>query len=69
MKKFAKIKFWSFLVFGFGFLLLGAYLFVSGKGSPGMVKAMIIVGAGQLIIFYVLLFTLYREKLKEKFKK
>jgi hypothetical protein len=69
MNTFAKIKFWSFLVFGILFLLLGVYLFASGKGSPGMNKSMIIVGTGQLVIFYVLLFILYREKLREKLKK
>lgn len=65
MKKFAKIKFWSFAVFGTLFLILGTYFFVSGKSSEGTAKVLIIAGIGQLIIFYGLLFYLYKGKLKD----
>lgn len=66
IKKIGNIKLWSFLVFGFLFLIFGVYLLVSGKGSPGMIKAMVVAGTGQLVIFYVLFFLLYRERLKKK---
>lgn len=60
------IKLWSFLVFGFLFLLFGVYLFASGHDSPGTIQAMIIAGMGQLVIFYILLFTWYRKDEKKK---
>lgn len=66
MKKFATIKLWSLLVFGFLFLLYGVYLFASGNDYPGTVKAMIIAGMGQLVLFYILLFTWYRKGEKKK---
>ncbi|MEE4248429.1 MAG: hypothetical protein V2I33_23855, partial [Kangiellaceae bacterium] len=60
MKRLAKIKFWSFAIFGTIFLILGTYLFVSGKSSEGTAKVLIIAGIGQLVIFYGLLFYLYK---------
>ncbi len=68
MKIYTQIKLWSFLVFGLIFLFLGVYFFVNGRSTPGVVKAMIITGAGQLIIFNILFFALNWEKLKKRFR-
>lgn len=65
MKKFAKWKFWSLLGFGLAFLLLAAYLFATGRGSSSLAQLSLLAGAGQLIIFNILLFYLYKGKLKE----
>lgn len=65
MKTFAKIKFWSFGIFGTLFVVLGSYFFVSGNSSEGTAKTLMIVGIGQLVIFYGLLFYLYKGKIKE----
>lgn len=65
MKKLAKWKFWSFLVFGLAFIFLAAWLFATGRGSSSMAKLSLLAGTGQLIIFNVLLFYLYKGKLKE----
>lgn len=69
MKTIAKLKFWSFLIFGILFLLAGIFFFVSGKTSLGTAKVLMISGVGQLIIFYGLLFYLYNGKLKDAIKK
>ncbi|QMU64328.1 MAG: hypothetical protein GKR88_08540 [Flavobacteriaceae bacterium] len=65
MKTFAKLKFWSFLIFGILFLFAGIFFFVSGKSSEGTANVLMIAGIGQLIIFYGLLFYLYKGKLKD----
>ena len=65
MKKLAKWKFWSFLGFGLAFLLLGAYLMATGRGSSSLANLSLLAGAGQLIIFTVLLFYIYKGKLSE----
>ena len=65
MKVLAKLKFWSFLVFGILFLLAGIFFFVSGKSSVTTAKTLMIAGVGQLIVFYGLLFYLYKGKLKD----
>ena len=68
MKTIAKLKFWSFLIFGMLFLLVGIFFFVSGKASEGTAKVLMIAGVGQLIIFYGLLFYLYKGKLNNAVK-
>lgn len=65
MKKLAKWKFWSFLGFGLAFIFLAAFLFATGRGSTSLAKLSLLAGAGQLIIFNVLLFYLYKGKLSE----
>jgi len=69
MKLFVKLKFWSYLVFGIIFLLLGVILFSAGKASNGVVAAMVIAGTGQLIIFTTLLFIYYGKHISQKLKK
>lgn len=51
MKTLAKLKFWSYLIFGLLFLLAGIFFFVSGKASEGIAKILMIAGVGQLAIF------------------
>lgn len=65
MKKFAKWKFWSFLVFGLLFLFAAAYLYASGRGESSLALFSLLAGAGQLIIFTVLLFYLYKGKIRD----
>jgi len=65
MKKLAKWKFWSFLGFGLAFIFLAAYLFATGRGSSSLANLSLIAGAGQLVIFTILLFYLYKGKLRE----
>jgi high-affinity Fe2+/Pb2+ permease len=65
MKKLAKWKFWSFLVFGLAFIFFGAFLFATGRGSSSLAEFSLLAGTGQLVIFTVLLFYLYKGKLKE----
>lgn len=65
MKKLAKWKFWSLLVFGIGFIFLAAFLFATGRGDTSLAKLAMLAGAGQLIFFNILLFYLYKGKLKE----
>ena len=69
MKTFAKIKFWSLLGFGMLFLTLGTYFSISGRASQGATEALLMAGIGQLAIFYILLFYLYKDKLKAFIKK
>lgn len=66
MKTLAKLKFWSFLIFGLLFLFAGIFFFVSGKASEGIAEVLMIAGVGQLVIFYALLFYLYKGKLKNE---
>jgi hypothetical protein len=68
MKTLAKLKFWSFLIFGLLFLFLGIFFFVSGKASEGTANVLMIAGSGQLIVFYCILFYLYKGKLKDALK-
>ena len=68
MKKFALLKFWSLLVFGFAFLLLAAFLFATGRGESSAANLSLIAGSGQLLIFTILLFYLYKGKLKSAIK-
>lgn len=65
MKKLAKWKFWSFLVFGILFIFLAAYLYATGRGSGSLAHLSLLAGIGQLIIFNVLLFYLYRGKIRD----
>ncbi|MFC2129153.1 hypothetical protein ACFLQX_00060 [Bacteroidota bacterium] len=64
MKTLAKIKFWSLLGFGLFFLFTGTFLLVTKRASQGAIEALLIAGMGQLVIFYILLFILYKGKLK-----
>jgi hypothetical protein len=65
MKTFAKIKFWSLLGAGMLFLYLGTFFFITGRASQGAIEALFIAGLGQLTIFYILLFLLFKDKLKK----
>jgi len=65
MKTLAKWKFWSLLGFGLAFIFLAAYLFATGRGSSSLAELSLIAGAGQLVIFTILLFYLYKGKLRE----
>lgn len=69
MKTFAKIKFWSLLVFGLFFLFIGVFLFVTQGASEGAIQGFLLAGIGQLVIFYILLFYLYKGKLKNARRK
>jgi len=64
MKIYAKIKFWSFLVVGVVCIFFGAYLFPFGPDKRPWAELLLLVGAGQLIIFAVLFFLRYRRKSK-----
>ncbi len=65
MKKLAKWKLWSFLVFGLLFLLAAAFLYATGRGDSSLAHLSLLAGIGQLLIFTVLLFYLYKGKIKE----
>jgi len=65
MKNLAKWKFWSFLGFGLAFIFLAAYLYATGRGSTSLATLSLLAGAGQLVIFNILLFYLYKGKLSE----
>jgi hypothetical protein len=65
MKKLAKWKFWSLLGFGLAFIFFGAYLLVTGRGSSSLAELSLLAGTGQLVIFTILLFYLYKGKLRE----
>jgi hypothetical protein len=65
MKKFAKLKFWSFLVFGLLFLFAAAFLYATGRGESSLADFSLLAGLGSLIIFTVILFYLYKGKIKE----
>ncbi len=69
MKTFAKIKLFSFLVFGLLFLVIGISMHISGKWLPGSVMAFILAGTGQIVIFNVLFFILYKDRIRERLKK
>ena len=64
MKKLAKIKFWSLLFTGIFLLLLGSFLFVSKSASEASIALILIAGVVQLIIFYCILFYLYKGKIR-----
>jgi ABC-type antimicrobial peptide transport system permease subunit len=65
MNTYAKVKFWSFLVVGVVCIFFGAYLFPYGPDKRPWAELLLLVGAGQLIIFAVLYFLRYRKKSKE----
>jgi hypothetical protein len=60
-----KIKFWSFPVIGTLCILAGGYLFPFGPDKRPWAELLLLIGAGQLVIFAVLLFIRYRRKNKE----
>jgi H+/Cl- antiporter ClcA len=64
MNIYAKVKFWSFLVVGVVCIFFGAYLFPYGPDKRPWAELLLLVGAGQLIIFAVLFFLRYRRKSK-----
>ncbi|WP_458626434.1 hypothetical protein [Winogradskyella sp. PC D3.3] len=64
MKKLAKLKFWSFLISGLLFLFFGAYFYFSGSSSSSTAEVLMMAGIGQLVLFYGLLFYLYKGNLK-----
>ena len=61
--KFAKLRFWAYFIFGTLFVFAGAFFFVRGNSAMG--NFLMLAGVGQLIIFYGLLFYLYKGKLKD----
>lgn len=65
MKKLAKWKFWSLLVFGIGFIFVAVFLIATGRGDSSLARLSMLAGVGQLIIFNVLLFYLYKGKLNK----
>jgi hypothetical protein len=65
MNTYAKVKFWSFLVVGVVCVFIGAYLFPFGPEKRPWAELLLLAGAGQLVIFAVLLFLRYRRKSKE----
>ena len=65
MNTYVKVKLWSFLVVGVVCIFFGAYLFPYGPDKRPWAELLLLVGAGQLIIFAVLLFLRYRKKSKE----
>jgi hypothetical protein len=67
MKTFAKLKFWSFLIFGIIFLFLGIFSLNSEK-YVNLSSMFFIVAIVQLIIFHGLLFYLYKGKIKGAIK-
>jgi hypothetical protein len=65
MNIYTRVKFWSFLAIGVVCIFIGAYLFPFGPEKRGLAELLLLVGAGQLVIFVVLLFLRYRKKSKE----
>jgi hypothetical protein len=65
MNIYAKVKFWSFLIIGVVSVFIGAFLFPFGPDKRPWAELLLIVGAGQLIIFAVLFVLRYRRKSKE----
>ncbi|MEH0007526.1 MAG: hypothetical protein V6Z82_02255 [Flavobacteriales bacterium] len=61
--KFVRSQFWAYFIFGTSFVFAGAFFFVRGNSAMG--SLLMIAGVGQLIIFYGLLFYLYKGKLKD----
>ena len=68
MKKFTKIKFWSFLVVGIILIVIGSFLFATKRAHPNTIILLLIVGLVQLIISYGLLFYLFKGKIKNAIK-
>jgi len=64
MNTYAKVKFWSFLVIGAVCIFFGAYLFPFGPDKRPWAELLLLVGAGQLLIFAVLFFLRYRRRNK-----
>ncbi len=64
MNTYTKVKFWSFPVVGAVCIFIGAYLFPFGPDKRPWAELLLIAGAGQLIIFAVLLFFKYRKRSK-----
>jgi hypothetical protein len=65
MNIYAKVKFWSFLVIGVGCIIIGAYLFPFGPDKRPWAEFLLLIGAGQLVIFMVLLYFRYRRRKRE----
>jgi len=65
MNTYAKVKFWSFPVVGAICIFIGAYLYPFGPDKRPIAELLLLVGAGQLLIFAVLIFLRYRKRSKE----
>ncbi len=68
MRKLAKFYFWGFLINGILLLAFGSYFLVTKKVSSETTNLLLYAGALQMIIFYGLLFYLYKGKLKDALK-
>ena len=64
MNTYAKVKFWSFLIIGAVCIFFGAYLYPYGPDKRPWAELLLLVGAGQLLIFAVLFFLRYRRRNK-----
>ena len=64
MNIYAKVKFWSFLIIGAVCIFFGAYLYPYGPDKRPWAELLLLVGAGQLLIFAVLFFLRYRRRNK-----
>ena len=62
MSTYAKIKFWSFLVIGVACTFAGGYLYPYGPEKRTMAEFLLLIGAGQLLIWVLLYFIWYRKK-------
>lgn len=63
IEKLAKWKFWSFLIAGIIMLFVGVYTLGMGADYTHFTRLFLIAGIGQLVIFYTLLFYLYKGSL------
>lgn len=64
MKKLGKFYFWGFLINAILLLGFGGYFFVTKKASSEATNLLLFAGTIQIIIFYGLLFYLYKGKIK-----
>lgn len=68
MKKIAKLYFWGFLINAVILLALGSYFLVTKRATSRTANLLLFAGGIQMIIFYGLLFYLYKGKLKSTLK-
>lgn len=61
--KLAQWRFWGFLIAGIIMLFIGVYTLSMGVNYAHFTKLFLIAGVGQLMIFYTLLFYLYKGSL------
>lgn len=67
IEKLAKWRFWGFLIAGIIMLFIGVYTLSMGANYAHFTKLFLIAGVGQLVIFYSLLFYLYKGILKNAY--